>query len=293
LGKMQKTIKLLFPYIFLLPACIILILFFFYPIIDVFYLSLTKYNIVSEPIFIGLKNFQKLYKDKIFWIALKNSIIFLIGAVPPLVIIPIFLAVLINNAIKGISFFRALFYLPSIISIIVIGIAWKWLYSENGPLNYILNLLHITNSKLLWLSSPNLALISVIIVTIWRGLGYYMIIYLAGLQSIPKDLYESCEIDGGNFLDKHINITIPLLKPSIVFVSVVSSINALKVFVEVYVLTGGGPAYNSTTLVQYLYEKAFQSLELGYACAIGVVLFIITLIFSILNIKIIEKNWQV
>jgi putative chitobiose transport system permease protein len=289
---MQKTIKLLFPYIFLLPACIILILFFFYPIIDVFYLSLTKYNIVSEPIFIGLKNFQKLYKDKIFWIALKNSIIFLIGAVPPLVIIPIFLAVLINNAIKGISFFRALFYLPSIISIIVIGIAWKWLYSENGPLNYILNLLHITNSKLLWLSSPNLALISVIIVTIWRGLGYYMIIYLAGLQSIPKDLYESCEIDGGNFLDKHINITIPLLKPSIVFVSVVSSINALKVFVEVYVLTGGGPAYNSTTLVQYLYEKAFQSLELGYACAIGVVLFIITLIFSILNIKIIEKNWQ-
>jgi len=161
---MQKTIKLLFPYIFLLPACIILILFFFYPIIDVFYLSLTKYNIVSEPIFIGLKNFQKLYRDKIFWIALKNSIIFLIGAVPPLVIIPIFLAVLINNAIKGISFFRALFYLPSIISIIVIGIAWKWLYSENGPLNYILNLLHITNSKLLWLSSPNLALISVIIV---------------------------------------------------------------------------------------------------------------------------------
>lgn len=289
---MQKTLKQLSPYFFLLPSGLILILFFFYPLIDVFYLSLTKYSIVSEPVFIGLKNFQKLYNDPIFWKSLKNSILFLIGAVPPLVIIPIFLAVIINNAIRGISFFRALFYLPSIISIIVIGIAWKWLYSENGPLNYILSLLHITDDKLLWLSNPNLALISVIIVTVWRGLGYYMIIYLAGLQSIPKDLYESCEIDGGGFFAKHLNITIPLLKPSIVFVAVVSSINALKVFVEIYVLTGGGPAYNSTTLVQYLYEKAFQSLELGYACAIGVVLFIITLVFSMINIKIIEKNWQ-
>ncbi|GIW21838.1 MAG: lactose ABC transporter permease [Candidatus Sericytochromatia bacterium] len=290
---MQKALKILSPYLFLLPASLILIVFFFYPLIDIFYLSLTKYSIVNEPIFIGLKNFQKLYNDPIFWKALKNSIIFLIGAVPPLVIIPIFLAVLINNTIKGISFFRALFYLPSIISIVVIGIAWKWIYSENGPLNYILNLLHITNDKLLWLSNPNLALFSVIIVTVWRGLGYYMIIYLAGLQSIPKDLYESCEIDGGGFLAKHLNITIPLLKPSIVFVAVVSSINALKVFVEIYVLTGGGPAYNSTTLVQYIYEKAFQSLELGYACALGVVLFVITFVFSMVNVKIIERNWQV
>lgn len=289
---MQKAIKILSPYIFLLPALFILIVFFFYPLIDVFYLSLTKYSIVNEPVFIGFNNFKKLYNDPIFWKALKNSIIFLIAAVPPLVIIPIFLAVLINNTIRGISFFRALFYLPSIISIIVIGVAWKWLYAENGLLNYILSILHITNDKLLWLSSPNLALISIIIVTIWRGLGYYMIIYLAGLQSIPKELYESCEIDGGNFFNKHFHITMPLLKPSIVFVSVVSSINALKVFVEVYVLTGGGPAYNSTTLVQYLYDKAFTSLELGYACALGVVLFLLTLIFSMLNIKVIEKNWQ-
>jgi putative chitobiose transport system permease protein len=280
------------PYLFLLPAGVILIVFFFYPLLEVFRLSLTKYNIVSPPKYIGFENFTVLFNDPLFWKTLKNSIIYLVGVVPPLVFIPIFLAILVNNQIRGISFFRAIFYLPVVISIVVTGIAWKWLYSENGPLNYLLTSMHLTSEKLFWLSDPNLALFSVMAVTVWRGLGYYMVIYLAGLQAIPKELYEASEIDGANFLQKHLFITVPLLRSSIVFVAVVSSINALKVFVEIFIMTGGGPAYNSATIVQYLYEKAFQELNLGYACALGVVLFIFTFFFSMANIRTIEKNWQ-
>lgn len=280
------------PYLFLLPAMAILIVFFFYPLLEVFRLSFTKYNIVSPAKYIGLANFKTLINDPIFWKALKNSLIYLIGVVPPLVFIPIVLAIIVNNQIRGISIFRAIFYLPVVISIVVTGIAWKWLYSENGPLNYLLTSMHITSDKLNWLSDPNLALFSVMVVTVWRGLGYYMVIYLAGLQAIPKELYEASEIDGAGFLQKHMFITIPLLKSSIVFVAVVSSINALKVFVEIFIMTGGGPAYSSTTIVQYLYEKAFAELNLGYACALGVVLFAFTFIFSLANIKVIEKNWK-
>ncbi|MFN8673435.1 MAG: sugar ABC transporter permease [Candidatus Sericytochromatia bacterium] len=278
------------PYLFLLPAGVILALFFFYPLLEVFRLSFTKYNMVSEAQYIGFENFTKIYSDPIFWKTFKNSIIYLLGVVPPLVFIPIILAILVNNTIRGISFFRAVFYLPVVISIVVIGIAWKWLYSENGPLNYLFELLHLTNHKILWLSDPNFALFSVMAVTVWRGLGYYMVIYLAGLQAIPKELYEASEMDGANFLQKHLYVTLPMLSSSIVFVSVVSSINALKVFVEIFIMTGGGPAYNSATLVQYLYEKAFQELNLGYACALGVVLFLFTFIFSLANIRVLEKR---
>lgn len=280
------------PYLFLFPAGVILTVFFFYPLLEVFRLSFTKYNIVQPAQYVGIDNFKTLFSDPVFWKTLKNSIIYLVGVVPPLIFIPIFLAILVNNQIRGISFFRALFYLPVVISIVVIGIAWKWLYSENGPLNYLLTSMHITGDKLNWLSDPNLALFSVMAVTVWRGLGYYMVIYLAGLQAIPKELYEASEIDGASFLQKHLFITVPLLKSSIVFVAVVSSINALKVFVEIYVMTNGGPAYNSATIVQYLYEKAFEDLNLGYACALGVVLFLFTFLFSLANIKVIEKNWQ-
>lgn len=281
------------PYLFLLPATLVLLVFFFYPLLEVFRLSFTKYNIVTDPTYIGFDNFTKAFNDPLFWKTFKNSLIYLIGVVPPLVFIPIILAILVNNTIRGISFFRAVFYLPVIISIVVIGIAWKWLYSENGPLNYLFTSLHLIPDKISWLSEPNLAIFSVMVVTVWRGLGYYMVIYLAGLQAIPKELYEAAEIDGANSLQKHFYITIPMLSSSIIFVSVVSAINALKVFVEIFVMTSGGPAYNSATLVQYMYEKAFQELNLGYASALGVVLFLFTFLFSLVNIKVVEKNFKI
>lgn len=277
--------KQLTPYLFLLPALIILGLTVIWPALQAFYLSFTRYeyDITQAPEWIGLANFQRLIADKIFWQTLRNTLVYLLGVVPILVILPLGLAILVNQKLKGISWFRAAYYTPVIISMVVAGLAWKWLYAENGLLNQILKLIGL-NEGIPWLTSPKLALFSVMIVTIWKGLGYYMVIYLAGLQSIPNELYEAAAIDGSDGLKKHWDITVPLMKPYLFLVAVISAISATKVFEEVYIMTQGGPRNSSKTVVYYLYDQAFRNLEISYACTIGLVLFLIILSLSIVRI---------
>lgn len=277
--------KQLTPYLFLLPALIILGLTVIWPALQAFYLSFTRYeyDITQAPEWIGLANFQRLIADKIFWQTLRNTLIYLLGVVPILVILPLGLAILVNQKLKGISWFRAAYYTPVIISMVVAGLAWKWLYAENGLLNQILKLIGL-NEGIPWLTSPKLALFSVMMVTIWKGLGYYMVIYLAGLQSIPNELYEAAAIDGSDGLKKHWDITVPLMKPYLFLVAVISAISATKVFEEVYIMTQGGPRNSSKTVVYYLYDQAFRNLEISYACTIGLVLFLIILGLSIVRI---------
>lgn len=285
--KLPMTInqKQLTPYLFLLPALIILGLTVIWPALQAFYLSFTRYeyDITQAPEWIGLANFQRLIADKIFWQTLRNTLIYLLGVVPILVILPLGLAILVNQKLKGISWFRAAYYTPVIISMVVAGLAWKWLYAENGLLNQILKLIGL-NDGIPWLTSPKLALFSVMVVTIWKGLGYYMVIYLAGLQSIPNELYEAAAIDGSDGLKKHWDITVPLMKPYLFLVAVISAISATKVFEEVYIMTQGGPRNSSKTVVYYLYDQAFRNLEISYACTIGLVLFLIILSLSIIRI---------
>ncbi|HLR01761.1 MAG TPA: sugar ABC transporter permease [Virgibacillus sp.] len=278
------------PYLFLLPGCIILGAFIFYPMLNAIRLSLTDYNVVADPNFVGLDNYKELFQDDLFWKTLGNSLLYLVIAVPALVIFPIFLAVLVNQKVKGIGFFRSAYYLPVVASIVVVGVTWEWLYKENGLLNYALDILGIINEPVHWLSSTSTALFAIMIVTIWKGLGYYMIIYLAGLQSISPDLYEAADIDGANWWQKITRVTIPQLMPSILIVSVMSSIAAMKVFEEVFVMTKGGPLHSSETLVFYIYKEAFDKLNMGYASAAGVILFIITLGLSLLNLKFLGKD---
>ncbi|OKH29726.1 lactose ABC transporter permease [[Phormidium ambiguum] IAM M-71] len=282
---MKLNQKQLTPYLFLLPALIILGLTVIWPALQAFYLSFTRYeyDITQAPEWIGLANFQRLIADKIFWQTLRNTLIYLLGVVPILVILPLGLAILVNQKLKGISWFRAAYYTPVIISMVVAGLAWKWLYAENGLLNQILKLIGL-NEGIPWLTSPNLALFSVMFVTIWKGLGYYMVIYLAGLQSIPNELYEAAAIDGSDGLKKHWDITVPLMKPYLFLVAVISAISATKVFEEVYIMTQGGPRNSSKTVVYYLYDQAFRNLEISYACTIGLVLFLIILVLSIVRI---------
>lgn len=277
--------KQLTPYLFLLPALIILGLTVIWPALQAFYLSFTRYeyDITQAPEWIGLANFQRLIADKIFWQTLRNTLIYLLGVVPILVILPLGLAILVNQKLQGISWFRAAYYTPVIISMVVAGLAWKWLYAENGLLNQILKLIGL-NEGIPWLTSPKLALFSVMMVTIWKGLGYYMVIYLAGLQSIPNELYEAAAIDGSDGLKKHWDITVPLMKPYLFLVAVISAISATKVFEEVYIMTQGGPRNSSKTVVYYLYDQAFRNLEISYACTIGLVLFLIILGLSIVRI---------
>ncbi len=286
----MKRRKAYTPYLFLLPALAFMGVFLFYPIVDVFRLSFTDYNMITEANFTGLENYRTLFNDPLFWKTLKNSFIYLIGVVPVLVIAPIFLAILVNHKLAGIKWFRAAYYIPVVTSMVVVGIMWKWLYQGNGILNYILQSLGIINNQINWLTDPQIALFAVMAVTVWKGLGYYMVIYLSGLQSIPQELYEVSDIDGASWWQKQIHVTIPLLKPSIMLVSILSSIAAMKVFTEVYVMTKGGPLNSSKTLVYYIYEEAFENLTLGYAAAMGFVLFIVIFILSFFNIKLMDQS---
>ncbi len=279
---MKSYPKHLTPYLFLTPALILLTLTIFWPALQAFMLSFTRYeyDLTKAPEWIGLANFQRLFQDKLFWQTLKNTLLYLIVVVPILAIFPLGLAILVNQKLKGITWFRAFYYTPVIISLVVAGIAWKALYASNGIINQFLQLLGI-EKPIMWLTSPNLAIWSVMLVTIWKGLGYYMVIYLAGLQSIPNELYEAASIDGSDGIIKHWDITIPLMKPYLLLVTVISAISATKVFEEIFIMTKGGPLNSSKTVVYYLYEQAFSKLEISYGCTIGLVLFLIILALSL------------
>ncbi|MEB3336189.1 MAG: sugar ABC transporter permease, partial [Leptolyngbyaceae bacterium] len=232
------TQRQLTPYLFLLPALLVLGMTVFWPALQAFYLSFTRYgyDLTQPPQWIGFANFQRLWRDPVFWKTLGNTLLYLVGVVPILVIAPLGLAILVNQKLPGIRWFRTAYYTPVVISMIVAGIAWKWLYAENGFLNQVLRLMHLSKTGLPWLTSPQFAIFSVMAVTIWKGLGYYMVIYLAGLQAIPGDLYEAAAIDGSDGLKKHWDITVPMMQPYLLLVSVISAISATKVFEEVYVM---------------------------------------------------------
>lgn len=286
---MLKYYKRYVPYLFLLPAGVVLLVFFFIPFFQTFTLSFQDYsNNIYNPVYVGLQNYFKLFQSPIFYKVLANTFIYLFVAVPILAIIPLFLAILINQKIKGITLYKILIYLPVIVSIVVAAIAFKWLYADQGILNYLMAKLGF--APVGWLTDTRFALISVIIVTIWKGIGYYMMIYLAGLMSVPKELYEACEIDGASALRKHLTVTIPHIMPTIALVSTISAISAMKVFAEIYVMTKGGPLNSSKTIVYYIYERAFENLDLGYASAMAVVLLIIVMAFSLVNILFFERN---
>jgi putative chitobiose transport system permease protein len=278
------------PYWFLLPALIMLGLTVFYPALQAFFLSFTKfeYDLTQPPVWIGLKNFQRLFRDPIFWQTFRNTFLYLVCVVPILVSLPLALAILVNRQLRGIHWFRVAYYTPVVISMVVAGIAWKWLYADNGLLNQLLQMVKLPSVP--WLTSPNLALFSVMVVTIWKGLGYYMVIYLAGLQSIPQELYEAAAIDGSDGIKKHWDITVPLMRPYLLLVAVISAISATKVFEEVYVMTRGGPNHASETLVYYLYNKAFGELEMSYACTIGLVMFLIILGLSVIRLGLEQRS---
>ncbi len=277
------------PYLFLLPAGIVLLIFFFIPFFQTISLSFLNYsNNIYNPSFAGLENYVQILHNPIFYKVMWNTLLYLVVAVPILAIIPLFLAILINQKIKGITLYKILIYLPVIVSIVVAAIAFKWLYAQQGILNYILNVMHINSIG--WLTDPKYAIYSVIIVTIWKGIGYYMMIYLAALMSVPKELYEACDIDGANFLTKHLTVTVPHIMPTIALVTTISSISAMKIFAEIYVMTKGGPLNSTKTIVYYIYEKAFENLDLGYASAMAVILLIIVMAFSLVNIFCFERN---
>ena len=274
------------PYLFLLPALLLLGLVSFWPAIQAIYFSLTSYDLLTPPQFIGLQNYVELSRDPVFLQALANTLIYLVVAVPLLIVLPLMLAILVNQKLRGIHSFRVLYYLPVVVSTVVAGLAWKWIYAENGLLNFALSIATFHPVRIPWLTDRNLALFSIIAITVWKGLGYYMTIYLAGLQSIPPSIYEAAAIDGSEGWEQHWSITLPLMRPYLFLVGILSAIAAMKVFEEVYVISPeGDPANSTTTLVLYLYQQG-SNLNVGYASAIGVVLFAVVLGLSLSSIRL-------
>ena len=240
---------------------------------------------VSEPLqFIGLANIQRLLADPMFLRVLGTTAIYLVGVVPPIVLGALALAVLVNRALPGMHWFRGAFYTPVLVSIVVAAIAFRWLYAENGLINgWGQALFGDAFTPIGFLTDPLLALPSVMLVTLWKGLASCMVIVLAGLQGIPKDLYEAAELDGSVGWRQHLDITLPLLRPYVALVAVISAIAATKVFEEVFLMTQGGPADSTRTVVYYVYDLAFQELEISYACTAGLALFLVVLVLGLIQ----------
>ena len=272
---------------FLAPPLLLLGLSVLVPAAMALVMSVSQTGLdVSEPLkFVGLANLKRLLHDPMFFRVLATTLVYLVGVVPPIVLGSLVLAVLVNRQLPGIHWFRAAFYAPVLVSIVVAAIAFRWLYAETGLINgWLASLLGPAFSPIGFLTNPLLALPAVMLVTLWKGLGYYMVIFLAGLQGISKDLYEAASLDGSEGWRKHVDITLPLLRPYITLVAVISAIAATKVFGEVFLMTQGGPADSTRTLVYYVYDQAFSELEISYACTVGLALFLIVLLLSLVRL---------
>jgi len=277
---------------FLAPWLVTLALFWLYPLVQSFYLSFTKYDTLNnEATWIGLGNYQRMLGDKSFWTALWNTLIFVVGTIPFTTIFALALAVMLNKNIAWKSFYRAGYFIPSVTSIVVLSLIFTNLYAHDGYLNAILGTLGLPFPKEGWLLNPSTALLSIMAMDVWIAIGYYVVLFLAALQTIPKDLYEAAELDGASAWQQFLQVTLPGLRPMLLFVIVINTIRSFQVFTEVYVMTKGGPLNATTTLVYQIYENAFvQGDMMGYASAIAYVVFLLILAVSLVQFRLLGAN---
>ena len=276
-------------YIFVAPAVILLIAFLVVPMIYTVYFSGFKYQIMRPDAmkFIGFENYQKLFSDKNFWLALKNTVYFTVIVVPCQCALALALALLVSKKFRGVAVFRTMYFAPQLTSMVVISVLWSVLYNANpntGLINSILVSLGMSPIK--FLSDANTAMNSIIFMSAWQGAGYQMMIFLAGLQGIPRDQYEAASVDGATKFKQFLYITLPGLKGTIKYVIMITMIQAMKLFTQPYIMTQGGPKNSTKTLVYYIYTQGFQKGNFGYACSIAAVFFVIVVCMSMAMKKV-------
>lgn len=284
--------KKFYPNYFTYPAIIVFTIFYCFPIIASFIMSFTNWNIkrISEPKFVAFKNFARLLNDDYFLLALKNTVLFAVVTTLGIVILGLLLALLLNSAIKGKTFLRTCFYLPAVLSLIVVGIMFKAVFKlDGGILNQILTTIGLESLTRDWLGDGKTAMWSIIFVQIWKWSGFAMTIYLAGLQGISKDYYEAATIDGAGTWDKFKNITLPLLAPAFTVVITMNTIGGFKVFEQVYVMTNGGPGNATQVLNTYIY-KEFSKGTLGRSSAASLLLFLMISVIAVLVNRALTKR---
>lgn len=276
-------------WMFLLPALVLMFIFVFYPMISAGWISLHDWNLLTDMEFAGLDNFKMLLQDKQWWQCLGRTFTYTICYVPALYIMALVLAMIVHKIPKGSGFFRTAYFMPVILSSVVTGLIWKLMYDERtGVINNIVEA--IFGSRIPWLSSVDWAMPAVLIVHVWMQMGYYMIIFLAGLQDIPKEYYEAAAIDGANSWKSFWNITMPGLSNTSVFILVMSVINSFQAYDHIATLTDGGPASSTNLAVQYIYETAFSQYSMGYAASLALNLFVIIFAFSLLLMKVMRSD---
>jgi multiple sugar transport system permease protein len=271
------------------PALVLIGLFFAVPALGAFLLSFTDFDIYSigdagSTRFIGLENYRVLFDSPLFWIALRNTIYYVAVGGPLSVVVSLLAAVLINAKLtRWKPFFRSAFFAPWVTTLVAVALVWRYVYHpQYGPLNAFLGALGL--GPIDWLGDPRWAMPAIIVVSVWKNFGYNMLIFLAGLQSIPEELYEAAALDGAGAWHRFRHITLPMLGPTFVFVGVVTMIAAFQIFSEPYVMTQGGPLKSTLTLVLLMYEQGFRWWRLGFAAAIAVVLFVLTLAGTLLQL---------
>jgi multiple sugar transport system permease protein len=276
-------------YLFLLPDFLGLLIFLIIPIAYAFFISLHDWNGLSSMRWNGLDNYLKLFSDEQFWDSLKITGMYTLIYVPVLYSVSLGLALLVNQRLPFMRFFRTIFFVPVVLSLVVSSLMWKYIFDERaGLLNFLIGLLGIQPQP--WLGSVELALPSIIIVSVWIQMGYFMVIFIAGLQDIPREYYEAARIDGANRWQMFYRITLPLLKPTSLFVIVISLIASFQVFDQVWVMTKGGPARATQVTAIYIYQQAFQYLNLGYGSAIAFALFIVIFAFSLIQFRLLRTT---
>lgn len=280
----EKLKRQIAPYLFVLPNLLIFFIFIVIPAFVGLYYSFTDYDGLSEMNFVGIENYKEVFHSSEYWKIFRNTFLYALAVVPLIFICSLLIASLLIKEIKAKGFFRAIFYWPTMISAIIVGVTWKWIFGDSfGVLNYILESIGLEPVK--WLSDPVFAKISVVVGTIWARIGFFMVIFMAGLQSIPTSYYEAAQMDGASKFRVFWNITLPLLKPTSLLVLILLLIESFKQYPLVLAMTGGGPGKETTFLVQYIYEYGFKKGELGYASAMSVVLFAVIAIFTIIQFK--------
>lgn len=277
--------------VFLSPWILSFALFGAYPVLFSLLVGFTDYNpLRGDMNWVGASNYARAIRDPMFWQSLKVTLLFTLGTIPFTTVFSLGLALLLNRPLRGRGFLRASFFLPTVVSLVVISLIFKQVYAPFGFLNTVLGALGITGRA--WLQDPATALPAVMAMDVWAAIGYYTVIYLAGLQTIPAELYEAAEVDGGTGWRKHLYVTLPLLLPTTLFVLVINTVRSLQVFIEIFVMTSGGPLNTTLTTVFYLYEQGFRYFDQGYASAIAYLLFAVMLGISLLQSRLLRARTE-
>ncbi|MGH2558766.1 MAG: carbohydrate ABC transporter permease, partial [Thermomicrobiales bacterium] len=290
---LRKRLRKALPaYLFILPGMALFLTWTLYPLVQAFAMSFAEWNLIKPSKFVGLDNYRRAFDDPIFWTALENTVLYTVITVPGQMVIGLSVALLLDGPLRARAFFRTIYYIPVVTSWVVVSLVFTYLYNgQAGFVNWaLLDGLGVIDENINWLGEPTWAKLAIASLGIWKGVGWTMVIFLAGLQSIPSDLYEAAAVDGAGVWRRLRDVTIPLLRQTTMFLLVLLTIGGFQVFISVYVMTGGDPIHRTDVMLTYMYGEAFEFLDLGYGAALSYLLAAMVFVLSMVQIRLVRRR---